>query len=195
MRRTTRFVFLATAVAMLGGCQQIAWKPGASSADLDRDTAACEAQYQDETAVRDCLRKRGWSLRLPKQSAGESAEEVEEVEEEVVIPGAVAAPDPAQPAVPMPASGAVAAPPAAASEPTSGTPAPVRRKAVPKPVDPNKPILVQAWWKMGSGADALDADLNTCVETLGPTHRPDLQQRLYTRALIDCMKGKGWFGK
>lgn len=188
MRRTTQGVMLATAVAILGGCGQMAWKPGASAADLDRDTAACEAQYQDETAVHDCLRKRGWVLRLPKQAE-------ETIEEEVVAPTAVAAPNPAQPAVPMPASGAVAAPATTAGEPRSTTPAPVRNKVVPKSVDPNKPVLIQAWWKMGAGADALDADLDACVATLGPTHAPDLQKRLYTRALVDCMKAKGWFGK
>lgn len=37
--------------------------------------------------------------------------------------------------------------------------------------------------------------MDVCVEQLGPEHKPDLEKRLYTRGLIDCLKGKGWFGK
>lgn len=184
MRRTTRFVVLAAAMAALAGCQQVAWKPGAGAADLDRDTAACEAQYSDETAVHDCLRKRGWVLRLPKQADAA-------IEEEVVAPSVATAPS----ASGAPAAGATAMATSTADEPRSTAPAAPRIKAVPKPVDPNKPVSIQAWWKMGGQADALNEDIDACVATLGPSHKPDLQQKLYTRALVDCLKGKGWYGR
>jgi hypothetical protein len=192
MRRTLSFVLLATAVATLGGCQQVAWKPGASAADLDRDTAACKAQYADREAANECLRKRGWVLRLPKAEA----EEVAEDETAEAMPATAGAAAPAATPLPAaaPASGAVQAAPAA-SEPRSGTAAAPRNKSVPKPVDPLKPVTIQAWWKMGGQAVALTADTDACVATLGPRHQPDLTKRLYTRALVDCLKGKGWYGQ
>lgn len=183
-RRPASLVLLATAVAMLGGCQQVAWKPGASAADLDRDTAACKAQYADKETANDCLRKRGWVLRVPRADAEEAAAD------EVAEPNPAAAAPLAAP-VATPFGGTAPA----ASEPRAGTAVAPRNKSVPKPVDPLKPVSIQAWWKMGGQAGALTADIDTCVATLGPQHQPDLTTRRYTRALVDCLKGKGWYGQ
>jgi hypothetical protein len=95
----------------------------------------------------------------------------------------------------MPATGAAVPAAATAAEPRSGTAVAPRNKSVPKPVDPLRRSNIQAWWKMGGQGDALNADMNACVEQLGPQHKPDLTKRMYTYGLIDCLKGKGWFGK
>lgn len=190
MRRTMRLLMLAprmllVPMVLLGaGCQQIAWKPGASAADLDGDTALCEARSADQGAVHDCLRKRGWVVRVPKQPVEEMEPEAADAAAAEPLPTAAES----RPSIKAPAD-------TAAGEPRSTTASVPRHKPVPKPVDPLKPVLVQAWWKLGGQSDALTADMDSCVETLGAAHKPDLQKRLYTRALIDCMKGKGWFGK
>lgn len=189
MRRTMRLACLATMTIFFGGCQQVAWKPGASSADLDSDTAACEADHAETAAVQDCLRKRGWVLRVPKPSI--DPDEPAADAEPPVATGA-GTPPAAAPALPAAGAESTASP---ASEPrSSAAPAP-RNKSVPKPVDPLKRSQIQAWWKMGGQGDALTADTDGCVGQLGPEHKPDLEKRLYTRGLIDCLKGKGWFGK
>lgn len=196
MRRTTRLACLATMTILFSGCQQMAWKPGASSADLDRDTAACEADHAEQQAVHDCLRKRGWVVRVPKRTEEEL---VESVEEPAAVPTAAvvgAGVVPATAIAPaMPAAGAAAPAIAAPAEPGSGTAVAPRSKTVPKAVDPLRRSNIQAWWKMGGQGDVLNADMNACVDQLGPEHKPDLERRLYTRGLIDCLKGKGWFGK
>jgi hypothetical protein len=194
MGRTTRLACLATMTVLFSGCQQMAWKPGASSADLDRDTAACEADHAEQTAVQDCLRKRGWVIRIPKPTEEELVDSPAEPDA-VPAPVAVGAGTPAAAVAPaMPATGA-AAPAIPAAEPRSGTAVAPRNKSVPKPVDPMRRSEIQAWWKMGGQADALTSDMDSCVGQLGPEHKPDLQKKLYTRGLIDCLKGKGWFGR
>jgi hypothetical protein len=190
MRRMTRLACVAAMTMLFSGCQQMAWKPGASSSDLDRDTAACEAGGGEQAAVHDCLRKRGWVVRVPKPA--------DEIVESTVE--ADTAPVAETGAGPLPAGTAPAMPATGAAEPGSGTAAEPRNKSVPavtapKPVDPLRRSNIQAWWKMGGQGDALSADMNTCVETLGILHKPDLEKRLYTRGLIDCLKGKGWYGK
>jgi hypothetical protein len=196
----TRLACLATVTIVFSGCQQMAWKPGASPADLDRDTVACEAGNAEQQAVHDCLRKRGWVVRVPKR--GEEGP-VEDAEAAVAIGAGVPPATAAAPA--MPGIGAAAAAVSAPAEPGPpepgmGTAPAPRNKSVPqassfKPADPLRLSNVQAWWKMGGQSDALNADMDACVGQLGPEHRPDLQNRLYTRGLIDCLKGKGWFGR
>jgi hypothetical protein len=197
MRRTTRLACLATMTVLFSGCQQMAWKPGASSADLDRDTAACEAEHAEQQAVHDCLRKRGWVVRVPKRT---EEEVIEAAEESDAAPAAVAVGAgviPATAVAPATPSAGAATAVTLPAEPGTGTAAVVRNKSVPpaKVVDPLRRSNVQAWWKMGGQSDALTGDMDACVAQLGPEHKPDLEQRLYTRGLIDCLKGKGWFGK
>lgn len=193
MRRTTRLACLATVTIVFSGCQQMAWKPGASPADLDRDTAACESGNAEQQAVHDCLRKRGWVVRVPKRGEEEPVEEAEAA----VVTGAGVQPATAV-APAMPGAGAAAAAVSTPAEPGMGTAPAPRNKSVPptpKKVDPLHRSNIQAWWKMGAQGDALTADMDACVDQLGPEHRPDLQNRLYTRGLIDCLKGRGWFGR
>jgi hypothetical protein len=173
-------------VLMLAACQQIAWKPGAGAADLERDTAGCRAQDAEQAAVQNCLKQRGWVLRQTTSSATDS--DAANTEQEVAPASSV---EPTVTSTPASTSGS--APTAAAT----ASPPPTRNKAVPakpKAVDPLAPILIQAWLKAGAQGADLTADRDACVETLGPAHRPDLQKRLYTRALIDCLKARGWSG-
>lgn len=199
MRRMTRLACLATVTVFFSGCQQMAWKPGASAADLDRDTAACEADHAEQQAVHDCLRKRGWSVRVPKSTELEAMESADEVDAAPVATGAGVLPATAA-APATPASGAAATAATVPAEPRAGTAPAPRNKSVPlspssRAVDPLHRSNIQAWWKMGGQGDALTADMNACVDQLGPQHKPDLEKRLYTRGLIDCLKAKGWFGK
>lgn len=60
--RHTRII-VCVALAALSGCQQLAWKPGADAAALQRDTAACRADTATAAAVQQCLTRRGWSVR------------------------------------------------------------------------------------------------------------------------------------
>jgi hypothetical protein len=64
----------------------------------------------------------------------------------------------------------------------------------PKVIDPLTPKMIQSWWKVGAGAADLAADQAACVETLGPAHQPDLQKRLYTQGMIECLRARGWSG-
>ncbi|HSB96654.1 MAG TPA: hypothetical protein VLC91_09405 [Spongiibacteraceae bacterium] len=86
---------------------------------------------------------------------------------------------------------------AAAAAPISTTVPAASNKSVPaKPavVDPLAKKVRQAWWKTGAQASDLAADEADCVDKLGPAHQPDLQKRLYTRGMIDCLKAHGWSG-
>lgn len=215
MRRvvfTFRSMLLGSLAALsLSGCQQMAWKPGASASDLQRDTAACRAPNDDEIAVQNCLRQRGWVIRqAPKEAADDEAADADGSAASAIAPaaGVVSAPSPEpssrqEPLVSgepisttnvpardklVPAS---AAPVTATATTAAATPAAAKK---PKPIDPLKPKLVQSWWKVGAGAADLAADQAACVDTLGPAHQPDLQKRLYSHGLIDCLRGRGWSG-
>lgn len=68
------------------------------------------------------------------------------------------------------------------------SPAPMISPA-PDPMDLYK---INSWWKIGAGMEANERDIKTCASSLGDGHQPDAKQQLYTRALLMCMKEKGW---
>lgn len=192
--RCVLFVFCTAAMLLLGGCQQIAWKPGASAADLERDTAACKAQFADEPAAQSCLKQRGWVLRQPasnNESPAADGDNSSAADNDAMPCCASQATAGAATAAPeKPASAQPIAADSMPAKPVSAKPA----VAKDKKIDPLATTLIQAWWKTGAQAADLSADQEACVEKLGPAHRPDLQKRLYTRGLIDCLVARGWSG-
>jgi hypothetical protein len=176
---------------LLGGCQQMAWKPGAGASDLKSDTAICRAQVADEEAVPECLQRRGWVLR---QRSKESGQEKIDGAEAALAADADAAPTPL---TNTPSSSATL-PASTGAAPISNTAPQPRNKPVPskKPVaiDPLAKQMRQSWWKAGAQAGDLAADQADCLGKLGAAHQPDSQKRLYTRGMIDCLKAQGWSG-
>ena len=205
MRRVL-FIFCAATIGLLGGCQQIAWKPGASAADLNRDTAACREQFAEELAVQNCLRQRGWVLRQPPaakvaDTETDADDTTAAAESNSTAPGSTPVPTAStttSASTSAGASSATAASTPAASDQLASTPVkpaaakPVAAKA--KVIDPMAKTLIQSWWKVGAQAADLTADQDACVDMLGAAHRPDLQNRLYTHAMIDCLHAHGWSG-
>jgi cell division septation protein DedD len=185
-----KFIFGSIVVLMLGACQQVAWKPGAGAADLERDTASCRAQDAEQSAVQHCLKQRGWVLRQTTSSLAASADSEESTTEQVEPAAISSTPVPTSTQAPASASVPIAEPIASTAPPARNKPVPPK----PKAADPLAPVFIQSWWKVGAQGADLTADQNACVETLGPAHQPDLQKRLYTRALIDCLKARGWSG-
>jgi hypothetical protein len=49
---------------------------------------------------------------------------------------------------------------------------------------------VSGWIRFGGGGP--QDDIAGCVVTLGPANQPDPAAHTATRALIDCMREKGW---
>jgi hypothetical protein len=204
---------IVCAALFVGGCQQMAWKPGAGPADLKNDTVICRGQVADEAAVPDCLKRRGWVIRQrPAASDEEVADAAAESGESSSAESASVAPVVAAPVStpstqstavqstavrPMPAAAPTPSAAATATAPISNTAPAARNKSVPaKPVavDPLAKKVRQSWWKVGAVASDLAADEADCVDKLGPAHQPDLKNRLYTRGMIDCLKAHGWSG-
>ena len=71
--------------------------------------------------------------------------------------------------------------PAAASAPAETAPA---------PADPMSPVKTTAWVKFGAGSP--HDDIEACVALLGPDNAPNTVNKTVTRALLACMRGKGW---
>jgi len=62
-----------------------------------------------------------------------------------------------------------------------------------KMADPLELIAVGSWWKTGAAPNALLADSEQCVATLGVGHQTQNNMSLVTRGLVGCMSEKGWF--
>lgn len=85
------------------------------------------------------------------------------------------------------------------TEPTPVTQAPqstmATAEAAPAPApapDPLDLYKINSWWKIGAGMEANERDIKACAVSLGDGHQPDAKQQLYTRAMLMCMKEKGW---
>lgn len=158
----------AALLLALAGCSQVAWKTGGSAEDLKRDEQVCSAQAAADTAVRQCLQDKGWSI--SDFSAPPTA--------------ATAQPSPvAAAAAPARVGAGVAATPAATGTlQTAATSAP----------DPLAPRAIQTWWKAGGAAADFNVDANACVDQLGSAYQPDYAKHLYSEALVGCLEQRGW---
>jgi hypothetical protein len=73
----------------------------------------------------------------------------------------------------------------------AAAPVPAETPSAPV-VDPMAPVKTTAWVKFGAGSP--HDDIEACVATLGPGNAPDIANKTVTRALLACMRGKGWRG-
>jgi hypothetical protein len=165
---------LITALAVLAGCGEVAFKRGSGADAFAADRASCRAQNPDPAAIHACLSQKGWHVAELDSDTG--------------------------PAAPTPAmsSKAVETPaPQTAQLSSGGQPAPVAPVPPPTPaaaVTPSGKISVGSWWKFGSGAANLNDDVTACVAVLGPANQPDTGYHLVTRALYKCLAAHGWHG-
>lgn len=186
---------LAPLILMLSACQQAAWKAGATADDLKRDEQACRAQTPaDDAAIKQCLRGKGWAV-TDFSPATES-----DTAENNPAPNTAISPT-AQPVVtPLsktasPKSGAVASAEnnAVKSENPADNAAIADAPTSKRAPDPLQRQSVQSWWKAGAQAADFNTDANACLEQLGAQHTPDYTQHLYTRAMVSCLRARGWF--
>lgn len=57
---------------------------------------------------------------------------------------------------------------------------------------PDVTYVINSWWKMGAGAEALKADQTACEKKLGGAYMPDYRTRTFKRAFVACMHESGW---
>jgi hypothetical protein len=168
-RNSSHRLILSLTILGLSGCVEFAYKTGAGADALASDKAACEQAGGDYPK---CMHDKGWTI------ANLSGDDP------ITAPAAGTATAMAPP----PAPGMAAAPPAAAPGSAGTAPAP----ASPPPADPMAPVKMTAWVKFGGGGP--QDDIAACVATLGPTSAPDTINHTVTRALLSCMRAKGWRG-
>jgi hypothetical protein len=173
-------------VALLfSGCGEFAYKRGASLSDYETAKQACRARSSEPATVEQCMADNGWVVQNLARMAPTDADPVVDIS---VIPSnqrvenAVTATPEKQ--------GAENAAPSAPAAPGSGKPS----AAAHKPPDMRDTFKVSSWWKAGSNADNLQADIADCVAKLGEPHRPNNQTQEVTRGLLLCMKEKAWSG-
>lgn len=168
----SRALFLfAPFLLALGGCQQAAWKAGASADDFKRDEIACRSTHNDDALVSQCLRDKGWSVANFEAPIDDA---------EMQTPGN--ANTPVDQAAPPPLTGNVR---------NSNDP-PIEKKLTAS-ADPLHRQSVQTWWKAGAQAADFQVDAERCLTQLGEQHTPDYAKHLYTRALVQCLRESGWY--
>jgi len=160
---------------MLGGCGEFAYKTGAGADALTTDKAACQQAGGDYRA---CMHAKGWTV---SNLSGDDAPPAQAAE--AAAPPAVAAP--------MVAAPTGSAPMATAAPSTPGA-VPPSAPAMAAPADPMAPVKMTAWVRFGGGGP--QDDIAACVASLGPAYAPDTVNHTVTRALLACMRGKGWRG-
>jgi hypothetical protein len=168
MNVTHRLILMLTMLS-LGGCGEFAYKTGAGADVLAADQQACK----QAATYRACMHDKGWTIADLGDDTPATAP--------VAAGPASVQPSPGQPSTP----GAVpSATPTGAPVPAETPPAPV--------VDPLAPVKTTAWIKFGAGSP--HDDIEACVATLGPGNAPDTVNKTVTRALLTCMRQKGWRG-
>jgi len=163
---TPHRLILALIALGLGGCGEFAYKTGAGADALAADKQACQQAGGDFQA---CMHGKGWTI------ANLSGDDTPAM----AGTAPTAAATPATPTMP-------GAPPIAATVSAAQAVPP------PPPVDPLAPVKMTAWVKFGGGGP--QDDIDACVSKLGPANAPDTIHHTATRALLACMKEKGWRG-
>lgn len=166
MNSPHRLILMLSMLA-LGGCGEFAYKTGAGADALAADKAACQQSGSDLQA---CMHGKGWTI---ANLSGDDA----------AAPAVTPSVTPPPASSPAPANAAMATPAASAAAPTIPP---------PPPVDPLAPVKMTAWVKFGGGGP--QDDIDACVAKLGPANAPDKVNHTATRALLACMKEKGWRG-
>lgn len=169
---------------VLCGCQQMAWKAGASADDFKRDEQICREQGRDDSDVAQCLRDKGWSL--ASFSTPADGGEVIPAPEEA---NAATAPD-----NPSPLTESVSPQPAPSSQAgNKADPVAIKNEKSAAPINPLQRQSVQTWWKAGAHAADFQIDAERCLTQLGEQHTPDYAKRLYTRGMVSCLREHGWY--
>lgn len=164
-----------------GACGEFAYKVGGQAEDMQTAQRDCGNGITDASAYKSCMAKKGWTVSDWNDSALLASTSVVS-DNRAVVRSAEAGPSLPLAAPSVPAS---SAPPAASATPTL--------PASPPP-DPKDRFRVGSWWKAGGSEDGLNADVDACVGRLGEEHRPDQPPRTVTRALLACLREKGWHG-
>jgi hypothetical protein len=172
MRAAHRLTLLMT-ILMLGGCGEFAYKTGAGADALAADKAACQQAGGDYRA---CMHDKGWTIA--------------DLGGDVVRPPV--APPPPMTATPTAAAPDGSAPMAAAPSAPGAVLSSAPAAPAAAPADPMAPVRMTAWVRFGGGGP--QDDIAACVASLGPAHAPDTVNHTVTRALLACMKEKGWRG-
>lgn len=180
---------------LVSGCGELSYKRGASTQDLESAKKACQSAGSEQAAER-CLEDQGWTVKKLDDidlfaTAGVSADNRN--------PSAFVTPE-FVPVVPAkPAAAAPSAVGSAAPLPSVAAVAPAAERPVQPPVSPPAPATspldvytISSWWKMGADREALAADTQDCVATLGPAHKPNDTTQQVTRGFVVCMHAKGW---
>jgi hypothetical protein len=162
----TRHLIVTLTMLALSGCGEFAYKTGAGADALAADKATCQQAGGD---YQTCMHAKGWTIsNLGGDDAPEPVAAAPALATSPVVPETVAT---------APASSAAPAMPAS---------------AVPAPADPRAPVKMTAWVRFGGGGP--QDDIAACVASLGPGNEPDSRNHTVTRALLACMRGKGWRG-
>jgi len=161
---TPHRLILTLAILGLGGCGEFAYKTGAGADALAADKQTCRQAGGDLQA---CMHGKGWTI---TNLSGDDA--------------------PAMAAAPAVAASAPTVASAPGAPPAMATATPVAPP--PAPVDPMAPVKMTAWVKFGGGGP--QDDIDACVAKLGPANAPDTVHHTATRALLACMREKGWRG-
>jgi hypothetical protein len=156
----TRLTLLLTSAFQLAACGDVAFKQGGSAADFEAAQHRCADKAADTAAYRACLGAAGWTTKNW---------DIDSVADR-------SAPDRSQPTPLVPAL-----------VPISTTSNKIESTAKPTAVEPAL-YRVNAWWKIGGSADALNLALAACTDSSGHG------SSVVSRATLDCMAAKGWHG-
>jgi hypothetical protein len=167
---------LLTALIMscLSACGEISYKMGGSARDVENAHAACRGVAEADLSL--CLEKQGWK---PQKFDDEDLFAVASVTDN------------------RPSANINSAKVKPTIQTEQNTVNVVEEKTVPsliadKPINDNKTYHINSWWKMGGSDKQLNADMQTCSQSLDQEHVPDMKQQIYTRLFIVCMREHGW---
>jgi hypothetical protein len=190
-----RTMCIAAMCLLLSGCGETAYKFGAGTDEFRIAQKSCLENRIDEAAYKACMKQKGWTvIGIEGSVVGTPAEGMAAAPEAAAEPAASpstpsSAPVPATTA-PKPASSSTSA----AKNEVGGAPAPkapsTPTQAPAKALDPNEVVTVQSWWKVG--ATDFKTDIHACQDLLGGIHRYDEVKKTATRAVVGCMRAKGW---
>lgn len=169
---------------LVSSCGEFSYKRGASAGDLDNAKKSCITKDSNQIAVNKCMTEAGWFVQSMQTSDSTALDKVTlDPVAEVFINQ-----DNRQIGIPVDASTKKTV----MVKSQNGT---AQQALLPKKVaDPLEIFNISSWWKLGGGADNLKVAVDQCVAILGEEYRPDSQGHIVKRALLLCMKEKGWHG-
>jgi hypothetical protein len=179
---------MASGLWFLSGCQDFAYKQGAGAEDLKKAQYGCRTQSTDRNAYVTCMKAAGWTV--GKWDDNDLLATVAPAADNRVAARAV--PAPALPATALPQAQAVAAAPAGA--PGAQADRIAAPSAMPRPANPMDGFEIGSWWKAGGSESDLESSVSDCAAQLGQQYRPDSPPRHVTRALLACLRERGWYG-